>query len=337
MNVSSADSPVREDRPILVFGSPRSGTSLVSRLLNAHPKIGIPFESLIYDTFWPIRRHYGDLDDPGNAERLLRHMLQWSPVAEWAPPVAWEDAWSRVDRRDFHGLFRAVVTAWCDGQGKPVWGEKSPWHAFFWRALLEGFPRARVVHVIRDPRDATLSWKRARQGPRNAYVLARRWAGYMAVMDEVRAGWPADAYLECRYEELLADPEAECARLCEFLGEAFDPGMLAFHESSESYNTDPTNRANLARPIMQDNSGKWAEQFSEEELRWVEAVAGGRMRDLGYQPRNPQARVSSRERLRIKLMSNPVSRVGGMLQDRQGQREALQKHLFPVRARLRLG
>ena len=327
----------RQDRPVFVFGSPRSGTSLVSRLLNAHPRIGIPLESLLYDTFWPIRHRYGDLRAAGNAERLLRHMLRWSPVAAWRPPVSYPVALNKIDHRDFHGVFRAIVTAWSADQGKAVWGEKSPWHAFYWREILEAFPLARIVHVVRDPRDATLSWKKARQGPRNAWVLARRWSGYMAIMDEVRAGWPSSAFHELRYEDLLTDPEGQCAQICRFLNEVPDPAMLKFHHAGERYNTDMTNRANLARPIMRENTGKWTSELSQNEIRWIESVAGQHMDHFGYDRQLPAANVLAHERLWIKTIANPASRILGMLKDRQGQKEALEKRLFPIAARLRLG
>ena len=325
----------RTDDCLFVFGSPRSGTSLVSRILNAHPRIGIPFESLLYDTFWPIRHAYGDLTEPGNAERLLRHMLRWSAVESWVPRVEYDAALAHIDHRDFHGVFRSIVVTWAQHQGKPVWGEKSPWHAFYWRQILEAFPNARIVHVVRDPRDSTLSWKKARQGPRHAYTLARRWAGYMDTMAEIRANWPGEAFYEFRYEDLLANPERECERICDFLGESPDPAMLRFHQSGEGYNTDATNLENLARPILRSNSGKWATEFSASEIRQIEAVAGGHMAHFGYERAQPEASVGSAERTWIKLVANPASRIPGMLRDRQGQKEAIEKRLFPLAARLR--
>ena len=326
----------RPDEPIFVFGSPRSGTSLLSRLLNAHSRIGIPLESLLYDTFWPIRQHYGDLERPGGTERLLRHMLRWMPMRAWSPVVTYEHALANLDRRDFHGAFKAIVSAWADSQNKPVWGEKSPWHAFYWREILEGFPNARVVHIIRDPRDASLSWKKARQGPRNVYALAKRWAQYQAVMDEVRAGWPSDAFHEIRYEGLLQDPAIVCKDLCEFLREPFEQSMLAFHQSNERYNTDSTNRENLTRPVIADNFGKWQSELSEDEIRWIEYAAGERMDQYGYQRHFETAAIAAQEMARIRIISNPLSRIFGMIKDSQGQREAIQKKLFPVAARLRL-
>jgi hypothetical protein len=326
--------PGRDDQPIFIFGSPRSGTSLLSRILNAHSRIAVPQESLLYDTFWPIRHHYGDLSEAGNAERLLRHMLRWRPLHAWSPRVSFDHALEKIDRRDFHGIFRAIIAAWAGSQGKPVWGEKSPWHAYCWQELLDGFPKARVLHIIRDPRDASLSWKRARHGPRNIYMLARRWTAYQEVMERVREGWPRSAFHELRYETLLQDPVTSAKKLCAFLGERYERRVLSFHRTDESYETDETNRENLSKPVMRDNFCKWRSELSHDEIRWVESVAGDHMDAYDYERHIPGARLTTPELFRIQFISNPVSRVVGMAQDTQGQREALQKMWFPVAARL---
>ncbi|MEO1037782.1 MAG: sulfotransferase [Pseudomonadota bacterium] len=326
------------EQPVFIFGAPRSGTSLLSRILNAHPQLCIPLESLLYSTFWPIRHSYGELNDDGNAERLLRHMLRWRPMLDWQPAVTFDDAIRHLDRRDFHGVFRAILMARAAQDSKPVWGEKSPWHAFYWREILDGFPSARVVHIVRDPRDICLSWKKARQGQRHVYPLAGRWAAYQDTMSDVRTGWPNDAFYEVRYEALIEQPESTCRGMCEFLGITYDTAMLAFHEHAarERYNTDVTNEANLARPVLATNAGKWADELGDDEIRWIEAVAGPHMDAYGYSRSLTDPQISGAELALIRYLTNPISRIAGMVQDTQGQREGLQKITFPLLARLKL-
>jgi hypothetical protein len=320
-------------RPIFVFGSPRSGTSLVSRILNAHPDIGVPYESLIYSTFYPIRSAYGALSHSVNADRLIRHILRWGPMTEWQPRVEVDDVRKRLDRRDFHGVFEAIMRAWSENQGKSRWGEKSPWHAFYWQAIREGFPDACVIHVVRDVRDATMSWRRARQGPRNPYVLARRWAAYIETMKHVRESVPADRYIELRYERLVADPESIVRELCEFLAEPYAASMLRFYEDDSPYPTDETNRINLNRPVLAGNAGKWREGLSARHIRCIEAAAAPQMRELGYAVASSNPRLGLVERLWILTVEHPLSRIDGMLRDRKGQREWLQRRWFPFSAR----
>ncbi len=334
MNVDERPKP--NEAPVFVFGAPRSGTSLLSRILNAHSELCIPLESLLYDMFWPIRDNYGDLAAAGNAERLLRHMLRWRPMQYWQPQVAYEDALAQLDRRDFHGVFQAILATRAGEEGKPIWGEKSPWHAFYWRAILDGFPAARVVHIIRDPRDICLSWKKARQGPRHVYTLAKRWAGYQSAMRDVRDGWPAAQFHEFHYEDLLKDPERICKAMCEFLAIPYEPAMLAFHANKERYSTDGTNEANLARPVLSSNTGKWQSELSADEARWIEAATGEHMDAYGYKRTLDNPQLSGAELARIRYVTNPVSRIYGMLQDTKGQREGLQKLAFPWLARFKL-
>lgn len=323
------------DSPIFIFGSPRSGTSLLSQIIGSHSRIGVPFESLLYTTFYPWLRWYGNLAVPSNRRRLAADMLSTDVMRNWTGLPGLEEVLAAVHRPDFHGVFAAIMSTWAQARGKPRWGEKSPWHAFYWREIRAGFPDARIVHIVRDGRDATLSWKRARQGPRHVYPLARRWVDYLELMREVRAAWPARAFLELRYEDLLDAPEQVVRGLCDFLGETFEPGMLLFHEAAVHYPTDPRNRTNLLRPLMQDNKQKWRTRMSPRELRITEAVAGPTLARYGYTPALESPAIPLAELLAIRWLENPPLRAYGMLRNTQGLSEALQNLRIYLRLRLR--
>lgn len=68
-----------------MFGCGRSGTSLLSRILNHHPNIAVPFESHVFNTYFPLLRYYGDLENVRNRRRLVADILASYYFRHWKP------------------------------------------------------------------------------------------------------------------------------------------------------------------------------------------------------------------------------------------------------------
>jgi len=323
--------PVSESvRPIFLLGNPRSGTSLLSRMLNCHRRICVPYEAHIYNVFWPFRDRYEPLTDPARRRHLVEDVLAMRVFRDWSDPPSVSRVMDRVDRPDFHGVFSAVLGAWADGQGKPRWGEKTPQNGPFWRAILEGFPEAQFVHMVRDGRDCAMSWISARFGPKLVYPAAESWARYVDEMRELERTAGPGRFHQLKYEDLIGDPEGELRNLCAYLGEKFDPAMLAYHSQTDNYMTDLRNRANLKQPVMASNAGKWRTKMSDVDQRIFEAVAGDQLARHGYPVSNPDASVSRWECFRYRYLQHPPLRALAMLQNHKGWVDGL------VRARIQL-
>ncbi len=318
--------------PIFIFGSARSGTSLLSRIIDTHPAIGVPFESLLYATFYPIVAHYGDLTDRKNRERLVDDILFTDPLRRWTPVPDRDRVLHHFRRHDFHGAFDAVMNAWLESQGKVRWGEKTPHHAYFWRDILEAFPGAKMIHIVRDGRDTAISWKKARFGPRHYYPLAHRWVDYLNTIEELRRHVDTSVLHEIRYEDLLADPEPVVQGICSFLGVDCVPQMLEFYKNDTPYPTDARNNTNLSKPLMRSNTQKWRTKMSGRDLRIFEAVAGPTLERFGYERGCPGASLSNREVLQIRFLENPPARLYGMMKNVRGYVEVAR--LFKIYAGL---
>lgn len=167
------------DPPFFIFGCGRSGTSLLSRMLNEHPRLAVPNESHLFDTFGPLRRWYGDLREVENRARLAADMLPAVAARRWSPPLRSDQVLAAVRAcdpvRDGHlgGVVDAVLRSWAQSQGKSRWGEKTPGHLFSWPEISGWLPHAQAIHIIRDGRDVALSWIRAPFGPKTVHSAAR--------------------------------------------------------------------------------------------------------------------------------------------------------------------
>ena len=225
-----------------------------------------------------------------------------------------------LDRDDFHGVVNALFSAWAAGQGKRRWGEKTPQHTLWWRAIREGFPDLQVVHLVRDGRDVALSYRAAHFGPKHVYHLAERWVAYLAAAEECQAALGPDGFQLLRYEDLLREPEGELRRVCAFLGEPFDLAMLDHHHDQAPYPTDPRNEANLRRPLLSENIEKWRTAMSGRELRIFEALAGGALERYGYPRAVPAARLARWEEWSCRFVEHPPRRLLAGLRNRQAFR-----------------
>jgi hypothetical protein len=207
-------------RPILVVGSPRSGTTLLRDLLRAHPRLTFPQESNVLPA---LRRLHGDPADERRARLLAGDLLGAYSIREWGLDLRVADL---AGERTFAGMTARLYEAWARQEGKPRWGDKTPLHALELPTALAIFPGAQVIHLVRDGRAVAESLLRQPWGPRSVTSAARMW--WHCVEAARRDGEPLgrERYLEVRFEELVTAPDDLLRGVCTFLGEEFDAALL---------------------------------------------------------------------------------------------------------------
>lgn len=320
------------DSPIFIFGSGRSGTSLLSRILNSHPRIGIPFESHLYEKFLLRLRYYGDLSVESNRRALLQDMVDL--LYNWSPRASIDRSLAGMKENSLHGAIDSLIFDWCCQLGKKRWGEKTPNHGYYWEEILRGFPNAKFVHIIRDGRDVAISWKQARFGPKHYYVAAKRWRDYLITMAEARKSILTANFFELRYEDLIRSPETTLRALCAYLGEEYYPEMLSFHKDTTPYPTDKRNLRNLSQPLMRHNINKWVYNMTPKEVFIFEAIAKEQLEQNGYPVKNTSAHVEWPMAFCYEFMLHPILRMCSMAKNTKGQADALKQLWVFSRSRL---
>ena len=174
---------------------------------------------------------------------------------------------------------------------KHRWAEKSPVHVRMIDRLFARYPEARVLFIVRDGRDVTVSMRK-RFG--NFEKGLRRW------VDDNRQGlnWKDDPrVMELRYEDLVKHYDETMPRICAFIDETFEQGLIAYHETPAyifSQNVeDPGSAAGKGHKDYRnwqlnqklfDGSGKWLKEMSAEEKQRFKAdkQATQLLIDFGY-------------------------------------------------------
>ena len=266
---------------MIVLGVRRSGTTLLRVMLDRNPELAVPDESYFVPQL--ARRHRTPVDPAAFLDDLRRlpTLVDWglSPASVQArlrPGMTTDDA------------IAAVFAAYAAERGKARWGDKTPLYMQHLDLLERLFPDARFVHLIRDGRDAALSFLSVPAGlmtegwghPRDAAGFACQWATEVASARELGARVGGQRYRELRYEALVADPEGELRTVCAFAGLEYDPAMLDYVGQTDSARKAHQQRLN--EPPRQ-NVREWRTEMSESDRHAFEEVAGALLAELGYE------------------------------------------------------
>ena len=272
--------------PVIVLGVGRSGTTLLRVMLDRSSQIAIPYESFFVT---PLAHRHGGRP---NLDAFVDDLGRFYQLYEWG--ISPEDVRPRLREGMTTGeAIAAVFEVYAEHEGKPRWGDKTPLYMQHLPLLERLFPEALWVHLVRDGRDAALSFLELPEGfsgttwalPRTAAQFAARWRTEILWARRLGAH-VGDRYFELRYEDLVSEPELELRRVCEHASLEWEPAMLE-HADVPEVSSMPEHR-NIAQPPT-PGLRDWRSQMTREDARAFEQVAGDVLRSAGYELVDPAA------------------------------------------------
>jgi hypothetical protein len=272
--------------PLVILGVGRSGTTLLRVMLDRNSELAIPYETFFVPQLAHRHGRRPNLDEFVEDLARLRTLYDWGIRPEDVRPRLREGMATSE-------AIAAIFETYAERQGKPRWGDKTPLYMQQLPLLERLFPDALWVHLVRDGRDAALSFLELPEGfsgktwaqPRTAAQFAARWR--TEILSARRLGRRAGSrYLELRYEDLVAEPERELRRICEHGSLPWEPEMLDHTRVSDAANM-PEHR-NLAQPPT-PGLRDWRSQMSRDDALAFEQVAGDVLGSAGYELLNPDA------------------------------------------------
>jgi Sulfotransferase family len=265
--------PEQFDRPLFVVGSPRSGTTLFSRILDSHSRIAIYHESHYYPIFRPDLYRYGDLRSPRNLRRLIEDVREVTRVQGFMAPPSTEEFLEILDEPTFEGVFAALLRLYSKKHAKARCGDKTPGHHAYLSEILEKFDSP-VIYILRDPRDVITSIQTAFHTSLDGSI--RTWN--QAFYDYKR--FSRRVHL-IRYEDLVSDPRQTIESACAYIGESFEAEMFNFFERIPQRLTTRPIFKKLTRQLDRDSLGRYR-GLPQDALKRIEACCAEGMEALGY-------------------------------------------------------
>ncbi|WP_047864316.1 sulfotransferase [Rubrobacter aplysinae] len=319
---SSLGNDGSEAPAFFVVGRGKSGTSWLMRIFDAHPDILCRGEGRFFGRDW--KREDLKSEQVGVPPRSLYGAIRESEYLRY-----WieRSVWSRGGDLEEHlaGVTRAAADYFLEQKlaesGKRIVGDKTPLLTpEFVRDIAEVYPDAKVVHIVRDGRDVTVSavhhqWNKAtdqggslrmtpdatrrreayRQDPSSTSMFsednlrgrARAWRNFVGRASEDGPALLGDNYTEVRYEDLLERPEEETKRLLSLLGAKSDEKTVkqcvektSFEKLSRGRKPGEEDATSFFRKGI---AGDWKNVFTERDREIFEEEAGDLLTRLGYE------------------------------------------------------
>jgi hypothetical protein len=309
VGMTSDLAPAATDPPIFVVGVARSGTTLLAAMLSSHSRLDCGPESRFFARYRHLdaaqRRRLLDATEwPTPAMELLRSLRnQGHPVTELFGLTEDEvEGYLAARPPALPTVLEALTVLHAQQAGKPRWIEKTPRHLLMTDILRRLWPQARIVRIVRDPRDVALSLA-AMPFAKESVVgnLVRIDQDDRASRDTIAADPLA---MTLRYEDLVTEPERELRRVCAFVGEAFESSMVDGRRASpQGASADVTGvtdvpgatgvpgvaaphewwKQSVSGPLTTNSVGRWRREMAADVQRFAELHLADFMRAHGYE------------------------------------------------------
>lgn len=284
----------------IVVGSPRSGTTLLRLMLDAHSELAIPPET----GFLTLCKNL-----PGKGNKLRKHFYDavvsyGEPLPSWADfEIAKEDFWSALAEITPFSVaegYRAFYRLYAHRFGKPRWGDKTPVYCKHLNTIRQVLPEARFIHIIRDGRDAAMSLRNMWFSPGwEIETQASYWRD--CILSARRAGIGHTDYIEVRYEELIFKTRETLERVCAHINLTYEETMLNYYERAHQRLQEHKGRSRsdgstfltqeqrleqqqrATKPLDSTCVFAWKQTMDTAEQRKFLLVAGDLLEELGYE------------------------------------------------------
>ncbi|QBA65406.1 sulfotransferase family protein [Muriicola soli] len=286
-------------RDIYIVGVGRSGTSLLQSMLHAHSELTSSPESHFFRSYIASekRQKKMELRGPENFKEVLRKDRFFNRL-EVDPDQLKTLSGSSFTILDVN---KEITDLLKEKYGKEVLVDKDPRNLENISKIHNYFQDARIVHIIRDPRDVVYSKTKANWSSRRPYWL-HAMIGEAQMKKGLASASKLDSttYHQLKYEDLLEFPEEVLQKLCLFLDLTYEQGMLNFNEKAKELVTKDEMqwKKETLQPLKKGNRFKWKEFYSPFQLAVIEKISQDSMTAFGYK------NLADRSKLNIWLRMN---------------------------------
>ena len=277
-----------KDKKIIFQTTPfRSGSGLLNRMLNAHPKIGAVDDNTKF--FWFCHNRYLPLNEK-NILKLLQDEA-YRLLHRFNIKIDAGECFEEIRKQQFSQavIYKTILLNIFKDHPNEIILDKETLSWTKIPIVLEWFPDSKALLTIRDIRDVVVSFKKMTIAPKNDYLIAL--FNVIDAMDhflKFQEIYP-DRFYGVRYEELKINPESEIKKICKFLEIDYDARMLDENNWTDYRGKKWANKKESSFYSSGDHlnpMGRWRRRITEEELFLCEWIGKKQMQNFGLKFEN---------------------------------------------------
>ncbi len=269
-----------------MFGFERSGTTLLSMMVGAHPEIAVP---LTVTGLWYVYAgrlgSYGSLATRDDVARLVDDLLAEERIKLWDVTLARDEVLQDLPVGSYPAVVRRFHELYARSKGKPHWGNLDIATLDEMDEANRWFPSARFLHIVRDGRDVSLSHETMPYGASNTLECAEKWTHRLGVNLKMGQILGPDRYKVIRYEDLVEKSESTLESICSFFGTCYSPAMLEYPRMVDE--KVPEDRRwlwpALDKPPDRSKVYGWKKKMSPTKRIVFEGAGASMLEQLGYE------------------------------------------------------
>ena len=164
----------------------------------------------------------------------------------------------------FQNFIHCIIQDILTYNHKDYFIEDNTWNILFSTDLLDFIPNAKIISVIRDPRDVVDSFSKQKWMPSNKAQSAKIYNDLIVEWIKIKSNLEKKYWIEVRLEDIVLEPESQIRKICDFIELPWEDNLLKID-------------------LSKSNSGQWKKDFSEEEKRSVIPLLAEHIKSFGYE------------------------------------------------------
>lgn len=267
-----------------LISSERSGSNLITKLLDNHSLYCGPTPPHLLRVFHKKTTIYGDLTNDKNWGFFIQDIFDFfnCKIGVWQSTLS-KNELLEIKPRNLAEVVKHIYYKEALFHNKKHLFIKEVKTYHFFKFLIAHYAQPRFIWLVRDPRDMALSWSQSPVHRGDIIRAAKIWKEDQYETLKIYEKYK-DEILLVKYEDLISNQVDVLKVICEFLKIPFDSNMVEFHRNKTSKDNavQTVNWRNLDKEIIVDNFKKYIQNLSQEQIEYIEFVCQDEMKRLNY-------------------------------------------------------